>query len=433
MILKNIEKEILTKQKRGEWILPFYDKFCLSNVPATVADLFGISMPHSFLAVLPREFRELKNRKNLKVILMVLDGFGYYQWLEAMRLPFFREVTHSGTIFPITSVFPSTTAASITALQTGLTPQEHALFEWFLYIKELDQIILSLPFSSIKNRVTDSLLQIGANPKLLLNREPIHCEFKRKKVRTFAFQKQDIANSAYSKRAFKDSSIASYKTGVDLVSSVRRKLAEVKGPAYFYVYWPDIDAIAHKYGPGSEECEAEVSIFASIWKKEFLGRLNRKTAQNTIFMITADHGQITVEPERTIYLNKYPKLMRALKRSSNGKLIPPSGSPRDIFLHVKDKKREEIYTYLSWLLRKKAEVLFMEEAIQKGLFGHRHISKKFLERAGNLLILPKRNYTIWYEHIKGKKFDHHGHHGGLSKEEMLMPFAIARLSDMIKR
>lgn len=431
MIIKRIEKEILETQRKGEFILPFYDKFCLSNVPATIADFFGISMPHSFFAALPKKFQKFKQRRNLKVILMVLDGFGYYQWLEAIRLPFFQEVTRRGIISPITSVFPSTTAASITALQTGLTPQEHALFEWFLYIKELDQIILSLPFSSIKEQITDSLLRMGADPRLLLSREPIHCEFKRKRIYTFAFQKQDIANSAYSKKAFRDSSITSYKTGIDLASSVRRKLAEVKGPAYFYVYWPDIDSIAHKYGPDSEECKAEVSIFASIWKKEFLEKISKKTAQNTILMVTADHGQIGVDPDRTLYLNKYPQLMRALKRSRKGKIIPPSGSPRDIFLHIKDTELKNMRLYLSRMLRNKAEVVFMEEAIKKGLFGRRRVSKRFLERAGNLLIIPKKNHTIWYEHVKGQRFEHHGHHGGLSKREMLIPLAMVKLSDLI--
>ena len=431
MILKSIEKEILQSQKRGEFIVPFYNKFCLSNVPATVADFFGISMPNSFFQFLPSRIKGLKGRKNLKVILLVLDGFGYYQWLETMNLPFFHKITLRGTLFPITSVFPSTTAASITALQTGLTPQEHALFEWFLYIKELDQIIMTLPFSPIKERVIDSLMQIGADPKLLLNREPIHCGFKRKKVPTFAFQKQDVAYSAYSKLAFRQSSVTAYKTAVDLISLVKKRLAATKGRGYFYVYWPDIDSISHKYGPGSEEYKAEVSIFASLWKKEFLEKIQGKTARNTIFIITADHGQIAVDAKHTIYLNKYPKLMRALKRSRNGKLIPPSGSPRDVFLHIKDGKLQEIYIYLSRLLGEKARVVLMEDAIREGLFGHRRVSEKFLERAGNLLILPKKNHTIWYEHVKGRKFTHRGHHGGLNKREMLIPLAIAKLSDLV--
>lgn len=431
MILKAVEKEILRENKRGEFVTPFYNKFCLSNVPATIADFFGISMPHSFFKFLPKQLQELKHGKNLKVILIVLDGFGYYQWLEAMRLPFFREVTRLGTLFPITSVFPSTTAASITALQTGLTPQEHALFEWFLYVKELDQIIMSLPFSSIKERITDSLLQIGADPKLLLSREPIHCEFKRKKVHTFAFQKQDVAHSVYSKLAFRQSSIVPYKTAVDLMALVKKRLTTTKGRGYFYVYWPDIDSIAHKYGPVSDEYKAEVSAFASLWKKEFLGKLGEKTARNTILMITADHGQITVDAKHTIYLNKYSKLMRALKRSRNGKIIPPSGSPRDVFLHIKDKELKEMHVYLSRLFKKKAEVLFMKEAIKEGLFGHRRVSRKFIERAGNILILPKKNHTIWYEHMKGRKFEHRGHHGGLNIKEVLIPLAIAKLSDLI--
>jgi hypothetical protein len=66
-----------------------------------------------------------------------------------------------------------------------------------------------------------------------------------------------------------------------------------------------------------------------------------------------------------------------------------------------------------------------------GLFGKGKPKKEFYERVGNLLILPYKNHTIWYEHIKGKKFDLLGHHGGLSEDEMLVPFAIAKLSNLL--
>jgi len=56
--------------------------------------------------------------------------------------------------------------------------------------------------------------------------------------------------------------------------------------------------------------------------------------------------------------------------------------------------------------------------------------KEFFDRIGDILILPYKHNTIWYEHIKGKKLEFLGHHGGLSEEEMLIPFAIAKLSDL---
>jgi len=45
--------------------------------------------------------------------------------------------------------------------------------------------------------------------------------------------------------------------------------------------------------------------------------------------------------------------------------------------------------------------------------------------------LPYKNYTVWYNFAKEKKFDLLGHHGGLSREEVLVPFGVARLSELI--
>jgi hypothetical protein len=114
-----------------------------------------------------------------------------------------------------------------------------------------------------------------------------------------------------------------------------------------------------------------------------------------------------------------------------GNLIPPTGSPRDVFLHVKKDKIEETHDFLSEELKEKSKILRTEEAIEMNLFGIGKPTKEFIDRIGNLLILPYNNNTVWYEHLEGRKFDSLGHHGGLNKEEMLIPFAVANLSELI--
>jgi len=108
----------------------------------------------------------------------------------------------------------------------------------------------------------------------------------------------------------------------------------------------------------------------------------------------------------------------------------PTGSPRDVFLHIEQDRLEEIYDFLSKKFDGKAKIMMAEDAISLNLFGIGKPTSEFKDRIGNLLILPYRNNTIWFEHIKGKKFDSLGHHGGLSKNEMLVPFALANLSDL---
>ena len=147
--------------------------------------------------------------------------------------------------------------------------------------------------------------------------------------------------------------------------------------------------------------------------------------------MTADHGQINVSPKETIYLSRYPKIVSSLQISSSGKKILPWGSPRDVFLQVKDEKLEATFEFLTELLDGKATVVKSADAIKDGLFGLGKLHKKFKSRVGNILILPHKNYTVWYEHIRGKKFRLLGMHGGLSPDEMLVPFAAANAIDLL--
>jgi len=55
---------------------------------------------------------------------------------------------------------------------------------------------------------------------------------------------------------------------------------------------------------------------------------------------------------------------------------------------------------------------------------------EFLERTGNLLILPYGNHTVWFEDSDCTKSSFLGQHGGLNEQEMLVPFAVANLGGL---
>jgi len=60
-----------------------------------------------------------------------------------------------------------------------------------------------------------------------------------------------------------------------------------------------------------------------------------------------------------------------------------------------------------------------------------NLHKQFRSRIGDILILPRSNLTVWYEHIKGKKFAMLGMHGGMSPDEMLVPFAVSIANQLL--
>ena len=42
MIAKELEDAIVEQKGDGEFIYPFYEKYCFSNIPSTILNFFGI-------------------------------------------------------------------------------------------------------------------------------------------------------------------------------------------------------------------------------------------------------------------------------------------------------------------------------------------------------------------------------------------------------
>lgn len=420
-LLKTIKKD---KQK-SDLIYPYYGKYSISEIPTTILSLFGF---HTDRKTLP--FMIHKTGDFQKVVFFFIDGFGFDQFSNHKEQSFLAKLAKKGEVYPITSVFPSTTAAATAGFHSVLTPQEHGLPEWTVYFKELGQIIRTLPFQSIGSEEPDEMLKKGGNIEMLFNTETIYEKLKSVNVKSFVFINQKYSKSAYTQASQKGAETVAFSDGADLVGKLRNHIENYEGYAYYLIYWEKIDEMEHKYGIDTAEYKKAVNYFFELLQQEFLEKLNLDKLKNTLLLLSADHGQISVNPKDTIYLDKIPGLVSNLAKDKSGKPIGATGSARDVFLHVEEAKLEETINLLKNKLRGKAEVFEVSEAIQLGLFGLNAPIQKFIDRIGNVLILPSKNNTIWYEHIPGKLFVYFGMHGGLSEQEMIVPFAYAKLSDL---
>jgi len=214
-----------------------------------------------------------------------------------------------------------------------------------------------------------------------------------------------------------------YKTLTEAMVNLRILLDETQTPRYIGFYFGDIDSIMHGYGPGSPQARAEIESTLDTLLRQFLLPLSQNPPEKTLFLLTADHGHAEVDPATTIYLNRKPAFAgveRFFKSNQKGELLVPSGSPRDMFLYIKDDLLDDAQTFLSSRLEGKADVVKTQDLIEAGYFGPT-ISESFLSRVGNLIILSYRYQSVWW-YVKDK-FEqiHYGHHGGLTSEEMEIP------------
>ncbi|HEY6282523.1 MAG TPA: alkaline phosphatase family protein [Nitrososphaerales archaeon] len=408
-------------------LVPDYRRYCLSNVPNTIFSVFGLddggrSLPGDALGS-----TETSGTEN--VVLLLLDGLGYREWRKHKEDGFIGTLSKKGHVRPISTVFPSTTAAALTTISTGLTPQEHGLPEWYVYMKEIGEVIVTLPFALPGGQGRDTL--VGAmDPRALFDGPTIFDRLKAAGVRSTSLTNRALARTAYSEVARHGSRVEPHISASDLSVNLRRLVEGAKGKNLFYVYWSFIDTIEHSYGPNTDVASLEASLISHALQEGFLSRLGHEAAKRTLVLVTADHGQVNVDPKKTLYLNRFGKLVKALSTNSSGKKIPPWGSARDVFISVDEAHLDETEAYLSRKLKGVASVIRTKDAIKQGLFGINEPTRKFRRRVGNLMILPQGTNTVWYRYTKGDSLDLRGHHGGLSPDEMTIPLATAKVSSL---
>ena len=407
------------------FVKPLYDSYCFSNIPQTTEFLLTgegqSALPLDVFGSLPTHYD--------KVIVFFVDAFGW-RFLEryADSLDFFKTAFKEGIVSKMTSQFPSTTAAHTTCIHTGLPVGQSAVYEWYYYEPLVDDIITPLLFSYGGDKVRDTLKQSGVPATKFFPPHSVYSALKAKGIVSYIFQSESFTPSTFSDIVFQGANVVPFKTPQEALSLLSTTVLTHKAPPYYYfLYYDRIDTICHKYGPNSSRFQQEVEIFFTQLDQLFYQKLAGKV-HNTLLILTADHGQVEVDPQRTFYLNKQLSgFERYLRTNQRGKSIVPAGSPRDMFLYIKDECVEEAMSHLRKALDGRAEVYTTEELLAQHFFGSQEPTETFLQRVGNVVVLPYENETVWW--FEEGKYDMHffGHHGGLTPEEMEIPLIVLPL------
>jgi predicted AlkP superfamily pyrophosphatase or phosphodiesterase len=351
------------------------------------------------------------------VVLFLVDGFGWRFFKRFQEAPFLKRMAKHGRIEKLISQFPSTTAAHLTTIHTGWTVGQSGVYEWTYYEPHVDAIIAPLLFSYAGLWERDLLKATGIQPGLLYPRGMFYPELKQMYVKPYVFGVREYTPSTYSSAVMDGAELRAFKTLSEALVNLGLLLEQETQPAYIYLYLDTIDSLAHDYGPTASQTEAEIETFLLMmeyyFERVFMGK------KKILFLMTADHGQVEVSPQATTYLNihsSFAGIERFMRTNRKGQLLVPAGSARDMFLYIKDDLLDEAQSFLASRLEE-ADVVKTEFLIEEGYFGP-EVSSRFRERAGNLVILPYRNESVWW-YEKGK-FEQrfYGHHGGLTPEEM---------------
>ncbi len=399
-----------------------YGPYNLSGVPGTILSALTPETPGR---ILPDDALEGLSNKYDKVVLFLIDSLGLETFERYRgRNGFLRELCERGNCMRLASQFPSTTACNVTTMNTGLSVAQHGVFEWFYYEPVVGEIIAPLLFSRSPHIHERGSLKAdkGVKPEDIYPRHSIHKKLEEHGVRCHAFQDYEYAASAYTDIVFDGAQRYGFITPADGLVNLADAVINEPSKGYFYFYYDSLDSLSHVHGPGSKEADAELDVFFMALERIFWGRVKDRV-DSTLFILMADHGQTAIDPAACIYLNTgFPEIKKYLKKSKSGRYLAPAGSCRDMFLYVKDDRLDDAYHFLEDRLRGRAVVVKTRELVDNGYFGGQYISEALAGRLGNLAVLPFEGQSVWWYEKGVFEIKFLGHHGGLTRQEMEIPF-----------
>ncbi|HDL86578.1 MAG TPA: hypothetical protein ENH11_09710, partial [Candidatus Acetothermia bacterium] len=315
---------------------------------------------------------------------------------------------------PLTSVFPATTATALVSLSTGVTPQEHGMLGYRLYLKETSAITNMINLSLLGNGASDTALKARIDEKTFLAPPTLFELLRALDVRSHVIMNKNIAKSGLSHLLYNGAAKMHKVVNLsDMLVVTRKTLNEVKGKAFVSLYWEDTDAIAHVHSPWTDAFTAELRSIDAALERELSGRV-----EDTLLLITADHGFVPMADEDYIDITKYPELY-------NNLVLPPVGDTRAAYLFVRDGRKEEVRRLIADAFSGDIICLDAEQALDAGLFGIGDVLRESRDRIGDLVIASAGRKTLYYPYVDSVRL--RGMHAGLTPDEMLVPFIISKL------
>ena len=404
------------------FVAPRYDGRGIANVAPTILRAFGVEGGHPPLdaSALPPALLDGVRR----VVCLIVDALGWEQLHdEIARQPglFLGELRgrEGVSLAPLTSVFPSTTVAATTTLNTGAQPAEHGILGYTLWLRELGSVSEMIRFGPYAGPWQYN--ELGIDPAGF---QPAPSVFRRLRdeagVAPFMVNALDYRESALTRMQSTGADYVPYLSLTDMAVRIRQ-LLELPRPERMLIgaYYGTLDGVCHLYGTGTPQHAAEVAAIDATLRREIFERVQRP---DTLFLLLADHGHINCTPERTIDLvADHPALLDDL-------VVAPTCEGRARYLHVRAGRAGRVRDYIGEHFGAIATLLEADEAIARGLFGTTPPTGEARARIGDFLLLPHEN---WYFHHypteRLKALPTIGRHGGLRPEEMLVPLLALRL------
>jgi len=407
-----------TSDQELPFLKPQYDGHCISNIPETIFSIFGSESSRKVRDDRLTPYKEVEN-----VVLLLLDGFGAGPTKfarETFGVRSYDRIFSNAVHIPLTSVFPSTTSSAMSSLHTGLTPQEHGVIGYSMFLSELGTIGQMLRFVPIQGG--RSLFDMGLDPRSFFNSPTIHERLTREGVSSTVYVPRHIIDSGLSRITYRGAEIEAQHSVADMLVHTRKNLERKKANSFHFVYHASPDTISHARGPNSEEFATELNSIFALVEEQLFSKLEKEVARKTTLLVSGDHGSVRVNRNSILDVADHPELLSCFR-------LPPTGDSRASILSVKPGAQEKVKAFFEKEYPGKFEVLDSAQMLSDGYFGLGKTKEETYGRIGDLVALPKFHNAIDNSSVDPRYDEVPGRHGGLSEDEMAVPFIATKLAN----
>jgi hypothetical protein len=355
------------------------------------------------------------------VVVLLIDGLGWSALHgSAARKPGGAAAHWARRARPLTSTFPTTTTVALTSLSTGASPGQHGVVGHRVYLPRFDSVVEMLRMSPLGVNASETLVGPDWSPSSVSGVPSIF----RRGVSAVAVSRDRYEGSGFTRLLYDGAAFVAYSTGSDFALSLYSVLSRPEPPPLVFAYWDDLDVGQHIRGPLPELVDLEIDR-VNAWVRFVAERLEPGRARRTKLIITGDHGQVPMAPDRQLVADQDAELLGQLLR-------PPSGDRRATFFTARPGHLPALRALLEARRGPGSHLLEMTEALERGLFGPPPYHPEIRERLGDLLLLTPSpggvSYTAPGSHSRGRPML--GAHGGLEPEELVVPMISGTIDEV---
>ena len=321
-----------------------------------------------------------------QIVLLVLDGLGARQ-LEVRRdlAPLLSGA--EGTV--LTSVAPSTTAAALTSLVTGLPPAVHGTVGYRVAVG-----------GDVLNVLAWRIGDRDARRQVRPRRFQPYGAFPWDGARVPVVSRYDYAATGFTAAHLGDAVLYGWHTSAGLAVEVRRLVS--RGAPLVYAYYDGIDRTAHARGLG-EHYDAELRAVDRL-----VGDVLDVLPPEATLVVTADHGQVEVGPSVQVL---GPEIM--------DDVVLLSGEGRFRWLHTRPGATEDVAAAARERYGRLAWVRTLEEVVDEGWLGGEPVPE-VVGRLGDVVLAPYAP-TAFLDPADTGEQRLVCRHGSLTADEMEVP------------